>query len=496
MGPDCRPKPHDLRLYRVERAGDDAVKDRQEVVAGMQHVTGTGGRTYFLLAVIVATGLAVFTGPAVSTPGPAGTTAAAPALRTDGPRWGPARSVSPPHRRATSPALAYDGIGNTAAVWRAWDGRNWRVQYSQQRRKSDWSRPVWISAPGTDVADPQVRIYSGGGANKAGRYVRPYATRVVSWLAQRRHHAVVMASVTYGASSWSRPLTVSDPRRDAVKPIPWYAAAQWREGRSREPTPTVFYLGDDGHHRRVQMATLDHAGTTVHRQFLSAAGGDARDLSMAGWKEQRLMFSRFDGHHYVALSHLFLTLPTSGPEAYGDIAENMLTPMFSRFGVYWTNRSGGDVRLRGSFHGGQPTTVSNVGGDVLGIYSTVMDRRSRHDIVWRERGAGVATLFHAYRGRDGWAAPQPVSAPGLRTGTPAVARCSWTTVLAWPQQIPEHPLRWRVRSADLSDLGPVIHSAMPPRLVMGASGRQQNALALAWRDPTSHRIVVAKVLHR
>ena len=79
--------------------------------------------------------------------------------------WQTVEDLSAAGQNTYDPQVASDEFGNAVAVWRRFDGSNYRVQTSRYNAETDtWSAVETISVAGRNAYDPQVSIDSSGEA--------------------------------------------------------------------------------------------------------------------------------------------------------------------------------------------------------------------------------------------------------------------------------------------------------------------------------------------
>ena len=223
--------------------------------------------------------------------------------------WSSPTVLSPADQDAFDPQVAIGADGVAVAVWRRWDGSNYRVQAATRPANGTWSSSSTLSGAGGDAWDPQVAAGDKGSAvvvwgRSVGRVSQVQAsTRAKgSWsspttlstgigdardpqVAVGSNGAVVavwsradgsayrvQAATRGGKGSWSSPLSLSGAGADAEDP----QVAVGSDGSA-----TVVWRGWDGSNERVQAATRSPGGPWSAAAALSTAGRDAHDPQVA-----------------------------------------------------------------------------------------------------------------------------------------------------------------------------------------------------------------------
>lgn len=129
----------------------------------------------------------------------------ASAVRQVGGTWSTPSPFFSDLEDASGLQLAVDTLGNETTVWGRHVGRSWAVQSATRAVGGTWSAPVTLSAAGAGSA-----IVAAG----------PEGNVTAVWLLEREEgwRSVVQSATLSAGGSWSAPVTLSPPRKDARSP--------------------------------------------------------------------------------------------------------------------------------------------------------------------------------------------------------------------------------------------------------------------------------------
>lgn len=285
--------------------------------------------------------------------------------------WSPAIDLSVAGQAADASQVASAG-STTIITLRRSNGSNQIVQAARSTDAGQtWSTPVDVSQPGRDAATPQIAM-SG-------------STAVITWRRSNGTNQVVQAAhSTDGGLTWSTPQDVSPAGQDASQPQLAVSGS----------TGVITWYRSNGTSQIVQAARTNDGGQTWSTATdLSAPGRDA----------------------------VYPTVAVSGSTAI----------------VTWyrTNGSNQIVQAARSIDGGStwstPIELSVPGYDA--VYPNVAMQGSTAIITWR-RFNGANTIVQTARSTDGgasWAAPVDLSTPGQSAISSRVAMAGTTAVVIW-----------------------------------------------------------------
>ena len=99
--------------------------------------------------------------------------------------WGSAATIDAGANNAYNPQVSFDSAGNAIAVWRQWDGSNYRIYANRYVAGTGWGSAGIIDAGANNASLPQVSFDSAGNAisvwqQSDGTYNRIYANRYVA----------------------------------------------------------------------------------------------------------------------------------------------------------------------------------------------------------------------------------------------------------------------------------------------------------------------------
>lgn len=173
--------------------------------------------------------------------------------------WSPPTELSAAGQDAFDPQVAIGADGTAVAVWRWWDGTDYRVQATTRPATGSWSSPLTLSGAGADAWDPQVIVGKKGAA-------------VAVWGRSAGSVSQVQASARATKGSWSSPATLSTGVGDARDP----QVAVGSNG-----TTVAVWSRSDGSNYRAQASTRGTAGSWSSPVSISGAGADAEDPQVA-----------------------------------------------------------------------------------------------------------------------------------------------------------------------------------------------------------------------
>jgi hypothetical protein len=127
------------------------------------------------------------------------------AVRQAGGPWSTPSPFSGGLEAAYELRITVDHLGNQTAIWVRRVGRSWVVQSATRSVGGSWSAPVALSAPG-----------AGSALVAAG----PEGNVTAVWLLEREEgrRSVVQSATRSAGGSWSAPVTLSPPRKNARSP--------------------------------------------------------------------------------------------------------------------------------------------------------------------------------------------------------------------------------------------------------------------------------------
>jgi RTX calcium-binding nonapeptide repeat (4 copies) len=229
------------------------------------------------------------------------------AVRPKGGDWSSER-ISAPAPETESPALAMDRDGNAVAAWHRSDGGNSVVQAAVRPAGGDWSGPEDLSSP----EDPAFDVEVSAEAEHIGAV----------WVVLRNRHTLVTSSSRLVDGVWSSPQTIAGPVGNPGAPAIALddhggAVAAWRwsngayrvveaasrtpegtwttpivlSGPSRNATPPRLAMDADGHAIAgwlrsngdwtvAQVASRSPDGSWAPPVSLSKRAGNARNLDL------------------------------------------------------------------------------------------------------------------------------------------------------------------------------------------------------------------------
>lgn len=184
--------------------------------------------------------------------------------------WSKAVTLSEPGRDAKLPRVAVNASGTAVAVWRGYDGSDWRVQAARRPSGGAWSAPALVSGSGRSAEDAEVALDGTGNAVAVWR--RDGVVNVDS-------DAVQVADLPAGGS-WSAPVTVSSADLPALEPkvsvdtrgnvvAAWRSGdgTNWRTVARRRPVGQLWgselWLSDSGQNAFNQQITVDGQGNAI-----------------------------------------------------------------------------------------------------------------------------------------------------------------------------------------------------------------------------------------
>jgi hypothetical protein len=331
------------------------------------------------------------------------------AVRPAGGSWSAPVKLSAAGETAENPRVAMDAAGDAITTWKRDNGTNLIVEAASRPAGDSWSAPVPISAPGRNAEAPRVAIGAGGRAVVA---FGRYNSSVES---------VVEASVfTFGQGSWTAPVPISSPEGEfpdvAVDPA-GDAVVAWER--------------PDGANYRIEASTLAAVGGGWSAAVpISAAGRNASSARVAidATGEAVATWKREDGTNFLieAASH-----PLGG--AWG-------TP----------------VALSAP---GQEAEAARVAIDAAGDAT----------VEWtRSDGAHYIIEMARRTASGGWGSATPLSVPGENALEPSVAMDDGgDAILSWSRTDGSNAI---VQVAAVDGAGPLLRGlAIPPAGLVGQS---------------------------
>jgi hypothetical protein len=173
------------------------------------------------------------------------------ATRPAGGAWQAPVNLSEPGQNASNSQLVSDSNGNAVAVWRRWDGSNFRVQAASKPAGGVWQAPgVNLSAPGQSAGGMRVASDSQG-------------DKIAVWERFDGATNIVQAAVRPAGGAWQVPANVSEAGRESngaqvALDAQGNAAAVWQQF--------------DGSNNIVHAAGYDAAGPLLNALAIPSSG--------------------------------------------------------------------------------------------------------------------------------------------------------------------------------------------------------------------------------
>jgi hypothetical protein len=283
------------------------------------------------------------------------------AVRSPGSKWGAVSDLSAAGQDAFDPATGVAADGTVVAVWRRFDGANWRIESRVKPSGGNWGSVSLLSTLGADALQPALAVSSNG-------------TAVAAWRQFDGLNWRIRTSVRPPGGSWSSPSLLSVGLQNAEDPgiavgsdgtaiAIWrrYTGSYWRvEANVRPPggpwgfasilsTSTNAYqpridIGaggravavwrrHDGTNSRIEAIQRPPGGPWGSVSTLSAAGqnADGPDVGVAADGTAIASWRRSDGTGYVAQASILSPGGTWG--AASSLSDSGVDPGGARVDV-------------------------------------------------------------------------------------------------------------------------------------------------------------------
>jgi len=394
----------------------------------MGQVRSGHSRIRLTLALAIAAGLPAFARPAIGAVTPV---------------WVDPVSVSDTAVPVEAPAIGASDTGTLLAVWRAFDGTNWRIQASVRLYAGTWSAPRYLSPAGYDADTP---VATAVGDNYADEREQ------AAWRLFNGSNWVVQTSA-WSQGTWSEPVTVSAPGQDAADPHVeiWLVSTGAEHPPYYRAHPLVVWRRFDGSNWRVQGAEGSITGESFGPPLtFSAAGQDAEYL---GLNDQAIFWSGFDGQDWRA-QRIWVAgdFSRSQPSTVSPAGEDALDPQVAGGAAVWMSDTGGHRQLRAAISTDfgatwqPPVTLSGTGADVAAPSMASAVGGFAGTAVWTELADGEWRVRAATVGDSGWQPAVFLSEPGQDAQQPTIG--ARHALAAWVRFDGTH---WRVEAAELVD---------------------------------------------
>jgi len=278
--------------------------------------------------------------------------------------WAAAVTLSSAGADAQSPRIAIDGKGDAIAVWASVDASGWTVLAASRPAGGSWQAPVPLDAAQAGTAAPDVVLDGSGRA-------------VVAWASTAGAGWRVRATARASDGAWAKPTDISGPdQTGSIAP---------KLALEKTGDVTAVWSRDLGNGVVVETATRSvTTGVWSSITQLFTPGPDALGPVVA-------IDRRGDG---------VIVWTSSGPSGLA-VAVSVRPP-----GKSWRTPAVLETAATGAV---APRVALDMRGDVLAVWTRVIDRKSR------VRSARLAA------GSSVWSPPQTLSRPGADALTPQVA---------------------------------------------------------------------------
>jgi hypothetical protein len=205
------------------------------------------------------------------------------ASRPVGSSWGAATDLSAPGQNAKDPQLRVGAGGQAIAVWRRYDGSDYRIQAAERAPSGSWSPPVDLSAPGESAEEPEIAV-------------GPQGTAVAVWQRSNGTNTIVQAAVRPPGGPWGAAADLSSSGDDASEPT----VAVLANGEA-----IALWRRFDGSENLIEGSACQVGGTwSTTPVALSAPGQNAADPQVAsgGGATAVAVWQRFNGANEVIQS--------------------------------------------------------------------------------------------------------------------------------------------------------------------------------------------------
>lgn len=376
--------------------------------------------------------------------------------------WTPPVSLS--SQLSNTPSLAVDGLGNAIALWQAYDGEKYTVQYATFPAGGAWSSAETLSSAGINLQSPKVCMDRMGNA-------------VAVWSEFNGTHSIIQSSSLPFGGIWSPHVTISNLGENADSPnlaMDSYgnvmnAVAVWRRfngfnfiaqsarlnhGGLWSPAVNVTPSGSDAlipnvavdpsGNRAMTWCKYDEGNFTAHfcfgfygrnwgpNELVSSSGSTASSSTLAidGAGNSLLIWNQFNGTQFVVEAAI---MPLGGSESVSTVistpGQNSFSPRVSMNSsgdaiVAWIGYNGTNYIGQASLLSGgtwtAPINLSSATSNV-GCITATIDQIGNALVMWDENDGITSSVYSASLPSGGqWNPSQMVSLTGNNAYEPKV----------------------------------------------------------------------------
>ncbi len=337
------------------------------------------------------------------------------AIRRAGRPWSKARAISAVADHVGSPHIVFDGRGNALSVWERFDGKNFIAESAAYDAATDtWSPPVALSRPGRDAVTPRIAVNARGEA-------------VALWPSLTRSGWTMQAASRTARGVWGPPVDLENPLQgtgfpDVVVDPAGNAIAVWAQTSGAGFTVESSYRPVGGAWGEVTDLSQPGRSDSITPQ-VALEGGGGVDVVWARSTPTRTIVEEVVRSAAGAWSQPRRLSPP-GPDA---VAPAIVTNGRGAAAVVWTSSGKGGLavvaRYRRPGHDwGPAVTLSRSSSGPLSP-QVALDGQGDVVVVWtRSNGGRSRVQAMARQAASGdWSAPKELSGPGSDALTPQLA---------------------------------------------------------------------------
>ncbi len=398
--------------------------------------------------------------------------------------WIPPQAVSAIGQIALAPQIATDPLGNTVAIWYAFDGVNYAVfSATQISGGAEWSLPVRLSEAGQDAYFPAISVDALGNA-------------VGVWFHYNGSHYSIKAATLPLGGHWSSSSEISSYGADAYNP---------QVATDSLGNAVAVWFQFDGSQYSVQSAFLPHGGYWSTPANVSNFGVDATYpvVGIDGLGNAYAAWNQYDGTNYTIET---ASLPFRGswsyPTTVSNTGSNAYNPQIAVNGpgdvvVSWYYYDGVNYIIQAAaqpFRGNWSTPANlSDNGENASAAAIGIDSSGNAIAVWQIYNGTNYIIQSAHLPFGGaWSSPENISTFGVDAYDPAIAvNSSGDAVAVWyAYDGTNYVVKGATRAAGTSwslviELSDACENADRPQVAIDAAGE----VFVVWQDNANWAIV-------
>lgn len=340
--------------------------------------------------------------------------------------WSSSGTLSTYGINQQAPEVCMDSSGNAVAIWSTFDGNNSIIESSSLPSGGSWSTEVTISNAGENADSPELGMDSFGVVGNA----------VAIWHRYNGSNFIIQSATLTSGGSWSAAVNITPSGQDSLVP-------EVAVDSSGDAVMTCCRY--DGTEFTTRSTTALFGQVWSPSNILSTPGftASAPVVAVDGLGNAWVVWSQYNGTNFVIQAAYLpfgltwlspVVLSTSGQDSFEPyIAMNTSgNAVVSWIGFDGTNYTAQASNLPAGGSWSSPSTLSPSGYNV-GYIVAAIDASSNGTVIWsHDNGSNASVNSSTLPNGGSWSAMQPVSTSGNNAYNPVVGvDSSGNIVAAW-----------------------------------------------------------------